>query len=89
MWWSGTGRSAKLLEPGDVRRVRAVQRVVETPEGVVDGLEVWMAFEEGPEPERSAAARGLQEGGKVLIADRAGRGEIRAKIGADGNRRGS
>ena len=72
---------AKLLEPGEVRRVRAVQRVVETLDGAVDGLEVWMEFEEDLEPDRSAAARGLREGGKVLIADRAGRGEIRSKIG--------
>ena len=47
----------------------------------MDELEVWMEFEEDPEPDRSAAARGLREGGKVLIADRAGRGEIRAKMG--------
>ncbi len=71
----------KLLEPGQVRRVRATERVGETPDGSVHGLEVWMEFEEDTEPDRSAAARGLREGGKVLIADRAGRGEIRSKIG--------
>ena len=75
------GEIVKLLEPGAVRRVRAIERAVETPEGAVDGLEVWMEFEEDLEPDRSAAARGLREGGKVLIADRAGRGEIRSKIG--------
>ncbi|MCY4582807.1 MAG: hypothetical protein OXE50_08455 [Chloroflexi bacterium] len=75
-----SGEVAKLLEPGEVRRVRAVQRSVETREGVVDGLEVWMEFKEDPEPDRRAAARGLWEGGRVLIADRA-REEIRAKIG--------
>ena len=31
-------------------------RPVETPEGTVDGLEVWMEFEEDTEPDRSAAA---------------------------------
>ena len=52
----------KLLEPGQVRSVRAIERAVETPDRTVDGLEVWMEFEEDPEPDRSAAARGLREG---------------------------
>ena len=68
---------AKLLEPGEVRRVRAVK----TPTGGVDGLEVWMEFEEDPEPDRSAAARGLREGEKVRIADRGMRGEMRSRTG--------
>ena len=64
-----------------MRRIRAVKRAVETPAGAVDRLEVWMEFEEDPEPDRSAAARGLWEGGKVRIAARAGRVEIKSKIG--------
>ena len=71
----------KLLEPGEVRRVRATERAVETPDSTVDGLEVWMEFEEDPEPDRSAAARGLREGEKVRIADRGMRGEMKSKIG--------
>ena len=72
---------AKLLEPGQVRRVRAIERAVEAPEGTVDGLEVWMEFEEDPEPDRSAAARGLREGEKFRIANRGMRGEMKSKIG--------
>ena len=34
----------KLLERGTVRRVRAIERAVETPEGPVGGREVWMEF---------------------------------------------
>ena len=58
---------AKLLEPGQVRRVRAMERTIETPEGDVDGLEVWMEFRTEPEPYLRATARGLWEGGKVRI----------------------
>ena len=58
---------AKLLEPGQVRRVRAMERTIETPEGDVDGLEVWMEFRTEPEPDLRATARGLWEGGKVRI----------------------
>ena len=70
------GEIIKLLEPGHVRRVRAVERTIETPEGEVDGLEVWMefrGFRPEPEPELRATARGLWEGGKVRIP---GRSEI-------------
>ena len=53
------GEVVKLLEPGTVRRVRAIERAVETPEGAVGGLEVWMEFGGEPEPDRRATARGL------------------------------
>ena len=61
------GEIVKLLEPGQVRRVRAVERTIETPEGEVDGLEVWMefrGFRAEPEPDLRATARGLWEGGE-------------------------
>lgn len=64
------GEIVKLLEPGEVRRVRAMERTIETPEGEIDGLEVWMnfrGFRPEPEPELRATARGLWEGGKVRI----------------------
>ena len=67
------GEIVKLLEPGQVRRVRAVERTIETAEGEVDGLEVWMefrGFREEAEPELRATARGLWEGGKVRIVER-------------------
>ena len=67
------GEIVKLLEPGQVRRVRAVERTIETPEGEADGLEVWMdfrGFRPEPEPDLRATARGLWEGGKVRIAGR-------------------
>ena len=76
------GEIVKLLEPGRVRRVRAVERTIETPEGEVDGLEVRMefrGFRAEPEPDLRATARGLWEGGKVRIAGehwRAKRGKI-------------
>ena len=73
--------AAKLLEPGKVQRVRAIQRVVETPGGPVDGLELWPEFEGEPEPERRATARGLWEGGKVRIADRALQDGMKGAIG--------
>ena len=71
----------KLLEPGAVRRVRAIERAVETPEGAVDGLEVWMEFGGEPEPDRRATARGLWEGGRVRIAEGGLRAEINGKVG--------
>ena len=76
------GEIVKLLEPGQVRRVRAVERTIETAEGEVDGLEVWMEFRGSraePEPDLRATARGLWEGGKVRIVGehwRAKRGKI-------------
>ena len=38
------GEVFKLLEPGQIRRVRAIEQAVETLEGAVDGLEVWVGF---------------------------------------------
>ena len=64
------GEIVKLLEPGQLRRVRAMERTIETAEGEVDGLEVWMefrGFRVEPEPDLRAKARGLWEGGKVRI----------------------
>ncbi len=74
------GEVVKLLEPGQVRRVRAIERSVETPEGAADGPEVWMEFKDDPEPERTAAARGLYEGGMVRVNADSYR-EIKGKIG--------
>ena len=77
------GEIVKLLEPGQVRRVRAMERTIETPEGAVDGLEVWMefrGFRAESEPELRATARGLWEGGKVRIAERSSHDQ-RGKIG--------
>ena len=77
------GEIVKLLEPGQVRRVRAMERTIETPEGAVDGLEVWMefrGFRAEPEPELRATARGLWEAGKVRIAERSSHDQ-RGKIG--------
>ena len=70
----------KLLEPGEVRCVRAMERPVETPEGGVDGLEVWMEFQREPEPDARAAARGLYEGGMVRVSEDSHR-DIKGKIG--------
>ena len=53
---------AKLLEPGQVRRVRAMERTIETAEGEVEGLELWAEFRAEPEPDLRATARGLWEG---------------------------
>ena len=67
------GEVVKLLEPGKVRRVRAVERTIETAEGEVDGLEVWMefrGFREELEPELRATARGLWESGKIRMVGR-------------------
>ena len=75
------GEVVKLLVPGEVRRVRAIERPVETLEGAVDGLEVWMEFGGEPEPDRRATARGLWEGGKIRIAEGGLRAEINGKIG--------
>ena len=58
---------AKQLEPGQVRRVRAMERTIETAEGEVDGLELWAEFGAEPEPDLRATARGLWEGGKVRV----------------------
>ena len=77
------GESVKLMEPGQVRRVRAVERTIETPEGEPHGLEVWMefrGFRSEPEPDLRATAKGLWEGGKVRIAERSTHDQ-RGKIG--------
>ncbi len=77
------GEIVKLLEPGHLRRVRAMERTIQTAEGEVDGLEVWMdfrGFRAEPEPELRATARGLWEGGKVRIVGERTRDE-RDKIG--------
>ena len=77
------GEIVKLLEPGQVRRVRAMERSIQTAEGEVDGLEVWMdfkGFRAEPEPELRATARGLWEGGKVRIVGERTR-DRRGKIG--------
>ena len=77
------GEIVKLLEPGQVRRVRAMERTIQTAGGEVDGLEVWMdfrGFRAEPEPELRATARGLREGGRVrIIGNR--RRDDRGKIG--------
>ena len=76
------GEIVKLLEPGQVRRVRAMERTIETAEAEVEGLEVWMdfrGFRAEREPEVRATARGLWEGGRVRIVGnrwRADRGKI-------------
>ena len=59
---------ARQLEPGQVRRVRAQERTIETAEGEVDGLELWAEARAEPGPDLRATARGLWEGGKVRIS---------------------
>ena len=77
----GDREVVKLLEPGAVRRVRAIERAVETPEGAVDGLDVWIEFGRESELDRRATARGLWEGGTVRIAEGGLRAEINGKVG--------
>ena len=38
------GEIVKLLEPGCLWRVRAMEQTIERDEGEVDGLELWMEF---------------------------------------------
>ena len=71
----------KLLEPGNVRCVRAIERPVETPEGTVDGLALRMEFAGECEPDRRATVRGLREGGKVRISESGLRQEINGSVG--------
>ena len=61
------GEIAKHLEPGQVRRVRAKEGTIETADGEVDGLDLWVEFRSEPEPDPTAVARGFWEGGKVLV----------------------
>ena len=61
------GEIVKQLEPGQVRRVRAKERTIETAKGEVDGLELWAEFGAEPEPDLRATVRGLWEGGKVRV----------------------
>ena len=66
---------ARLLEPGRVRRVRAMDRTIWTAEGEIEGLELWRELrakheaDRGakPAPDPRATARGLWEGGKVRM----------------------
>ena len=77
------GEIVKLLEPGQVRCVRAMERTIGKAEGEVDGLEVWMefrGFRAESETDLRATARGLWEGGKVRIAERSSHVQ-RGKIG--------
>ncbi|MDE2861250.1 MAG: hypothetical protein OXP10_04355 [Chloroflexota bacterium] len=77
------GEIVKLLEPGQVRRVRAIEQTLVTDEGEVGGLEVWMefsGFRAQTEPDARAAAMGLREGEKVRIVGEHRRAE-RGKIG--------
>ncbi len=77
----GEAEVAKLLEPGRVRRVRAVERAIETDEGEVDGLELRAESGSEPEPDLRVAARGLWEGGKVRLQPEYPWREEEGKIG--------
>ena len=72
---------AKQLEPDQVRRVRAMERTIETAEGEVDGLELWPEFKAEPEPDLRATARGLWEGGKVRVPPDYPRRDEEGKVG--------
>jgi len=75
------GEVVKLLEPGLVRRVRALPRPGETPEGGGEVLEVWVDLAREAPEDRRAAARGLFEGGMVRIAESRLRPELGGRIG--------
>ena len=60
--------TARLLFPGQVRRVRAMVRAVETAAGRVAGLEVLTDLGWEPRTEPCAAARGLHEGGRRSVS---------------------
>ena len=52
------GEIVKLLEPGCVRRVWAMEQNIERDEGEVDGQELWMEFRRsGLNPSRSTGRR--------------------------------
>ena len=75
------GEVVKLLEPGLVRRVRALPRPGETPEGGGEVLEVWVDLAREAPEDRRAAARGLFEGGMVRIGESRLRPEVSGRIG--------
>ena len=75
------GEVVKLLEPGQVRRVRARQRPDETPEGGGGVLEVWIDLAREAPEDRRAAARGLFEGGMVRIVEDSFQTELAGRIG--------
>ncbi|MYE41890.1 MAG: hypothetical protein F4X27_16950 [Chloroflexi bacterium] len=75
------GEVVKLLEPGQVRRVRALPRPGETPDGGGEVLEVWIDLARETQEDRRAAARGLFEGGIVRIAEGSFQTELAGKIG--------
>ena len=73
--------TARLLFPGQVRRVRAMVRAVETAAGRVAGLEVLTDLGWEPRTEPCAAARGLHEGGKVRIVGGTVQRQLNGKVG--------
>ena len=75
------GKTARLLFPGQVRRVRAMVRAVESPEGRVEELNVLadLGWEARTVP--CAAIRGLYEGGRVRVGGQALPSEIAGKTG--------
>ena len=73
--------TARLLFPGQVRRVRAMVRAVETAAGRVAGLEVLTDLGWEPRTEPCAAARGLHEGGKVRILGGTVQRQLNGKVG--------
>ena len=75
------GEVVKLLEPGQVRRVRARESEIESSEGGSRVLEVWIDLGRTPQEDRRAVARGLFEGGMVRVTENTLRGELRGKIG--------
>ena len=75
------GEVVKLLEPGQVRRVRARQRPGDTPDGGGEVLEVWIDLAREAPEDRRAAARGLFEGGMVRIDEGSFQKELAGKIG--------
>ena len=75
------GEVVKVLTPGQVRRVRARERAVETPESSSGVLEVWIDLGGTPPEDRRAVARGLFEGVMVRVSENSTRDELRGKIG--------
>ena len=74
------GEVVKLLEPGQVRRVRARKRPGETTGGGGEVL-VWVDLPREAPEDRRAAARGLFEGGMVRIAEGSFQKELAGRIG--------